>query len=65
MHGDGGKGSGRRPMAIDDQKFQQQWEAIFGKKKHEHILARDKDSEVAEQRIHELDDKVGQLDGKR
>ena len=63
MHSDGGKGSGRRPMAIDDQRFQQQWDSIFGKKKHGAVLAGDKDREVEEQRIHKLEDKDGKLDG--
>jgi len=32
---DGGKGSGRRPMAISDQQYQQRWDLIFGRDKNE------------------------------
>lgn len=64
MHSDGGKGSGRRPMAIDDQKFQQQWDSIFGKKKHGTVLAGNEDREVAQQRLHELEEGERKHDGK-
>lgn len=63
MHGDGGKGSGRRPMAISDQQYKQRWDLIFGKDQDEKVLAGDKDIEEQQQRIHELDDKDGQRDG--
>lgn len=64
MHGDGGKGSGRRPMAISDQQYKQRWDLIFGRNQDEKVLAGNKDTEERQQRIHELDDKDGQPDGK-
>lgn len=66
MHGDGGKGSGRRPMAISDQQYKDRWDLIFGRDKQDaNVLAGNKDCEVAEQRVHKLDDKNGQPDGAR
>lgn len=64
MHGDGGKGSGRRPMAISDQQYKQRWDLIFGRDQDEKVLAGNKDTEERQQCIHELDDKDGQPDGK-
>lgn len=32
---DGGKGDKRRPLAVPEEKFNAQWDAIFGKKKPE------------------------------
>ena len=32
-HGDGGKGSARRPMAVSDQDYSARWDAIFGRDK--------------------------------
>ena len=29
---DGGKGSGRRPLSVDAKTFENNWDAIFGKK---------------------------------
>jgi hypothetical protein len=65
MHGDGGKGSDRRPMAIGDQQYRQRWDLIFGKDRDEKVLAGDEDIAEQQQRIHELDDKDGKRDGER
>lgn len=64
MHGDGGKGSGRRPMAISDQQYKQRWDLIFGRDQDGTALAGNEDSEKPEQRIHELEDGAKQRDGK-
>ena len=61
---DGGKGSGRRPSVVSQDEIAKQWDTIFGKKKHATVLAGNEDREIAEQRIHELEDGSGQCDGK-
>lgn len=61
---DGGKGSGRRPSVVSQDEIAKRWDTIFGKKKHETVLDGNEDREIAEQRIHELEDGSGQRDGK-
>jgi hypothetical protein len=51
-------------MAISDQQYKQRWDLIFGRDQDEKVLAGNKDTEERQQRIHELDDKDGQPDGK-
>jgi len=64
MHGDGGKGSSRRPMAISDQQYNQRWDLIFSKDIEDgNILAGNKDSQEPEQRLHELENGKGKPDG--
>lgn len=62
MHGDGGKGFGRRPSVVSQDEIAKQWDTIFGKKKHATVLAGNKDSQESEQRLHELEDTQGKPD---
>lgn len=62
MHGDGGKGSGRRPMAVSDQQYKQRWDLIFGKDQDDTVLAGDKNNQESEQRVHDMETSEGKPD---
>lgn len=45
-HGNGGKGSARRPCGVDDEIAAENWKRIFGGKKEEKQEAEQKETDI-------------------